>query len=96
MRLRHLAFCILYIFLAPLCGLCASELDLLRAAGEEGINVYWDPLTQNCVLEKDGHQISFLSGGSYIIKDYSSIEQQKAPELKDGSLVASSGFFNEA
>ena len=68
----------------------------MQEAREEGINVYWDPLTQNCILEKGGHQISFLSGGSYIIKDYAAIEQQKAPEMKNGSLVASSSFFNEA
>lgn len=96
MRLRRLALCMAFVLFAPLCGFSASELDLLKAAHDEGINVYWDPLSQNCVLEKDGHQISFLSGGSYIIKDYSAIEQQKAPEMKNGALVTSSSFFNEA
>lgn len=85
-----------FLLCLPFCGLAASELDLLQEARAEGIAVYWDPLTQNCILEKGGHQISFLSGGSYIIKDYASIEQQKAPEMKNGSLVASSSFFNEA
>ncbi len=93
MRLRHCLFLIFLILCVPL---YAAELDLVQEARDEGINVYWDPLTQNCILEKAGHQISFLSGGSYIIKDYSSIEQQKAPEMKNGSLVASSSFFNDA
>ena len=96
MSLRHCICCILFLFFLPFCGLSASELDLMQEAREEGINVYWDPLTQNCILEKGGHQISFFSGGSYIIKDYAAIEQQKAPEMKNGSLVASSSFFNEA
>ncbi len=96
MRLRHLISFAVSCFLLPFCGLYAAELDLLQEARAEGIHVYWDPLSQNCVLEKGGHQISFLSGGSYIIKDYSSIEQQKAPEMKNGSLVATSSFFNEA
>ncbi len=96
MRLRQLISLAILSFLLPVCGLCAAELDLLQEARAEGINVYWDPLSQNCVLEKGGHQISFLSGGSYIIKDYSSIEQQKAPEMRNGSLVATSSFFDEA
>lgn len=96
MRLRHFILLSVLIFLIPSPGLQAAELDLLQEARAEGINVYWDPLTQNCILEKGGHQISFLSGGSYIIKDYSAIEQQKAPEMKNGMLVASSGFLREA
>ncbi len=96
MRLRRCLFYIFFVLCMPLCAVYASELDLMQEARDEGINVYWDPLTQNCILEKAGHQISFLSGGSYIIKDYSSIEQQKAPEMKNGSLVASSSFINEA
>ena len=96
MNIRHGIWCMVFLLCLPFCGLAASELDLLQEARAEGIAVYWDPLTQNCILEKGGHQISFLSGGSYIIKDYASIEQQKAPEMKNGSLVASSSFFNEA
>lgn len=96
MNIRHGIWYMFFLLCLPFCGLAASELDLLQEARAEGIAVYWDPLTQNCILEKGGHQISFLSGGSYIIKDYASIEQQKAPEMKNGSLVASSSFFNEA
>lgn len=96
MNIRHGIWYMFFLLCLPFCGLSASELDLLQEARAEGIAVYWDPLTQNCILEKGGHQISFLSGGSYIIKDYASIEQQKAPEMKNGSLVASSSFFNEA
>ena len=96
MRLRNFILLSFLTFLIPLIDIHAAELDLLQEARAEGIHVYWDPLSQNCVLEKGGHQISFLSGGSYIIKDYSSIEQQKAPELKDGILVASTGFLAEA
>lgn len=96
MRLRHFILLSFLSLLNPLSGIHAAELDLLQEARAEGIHVYWDPLSQNCVLEKGGHQISFLSGGSYIIKDYSAIEQQKAPEMKDGMLVASTGFLAEA
>ena len=96
MKLRHFILLSFLTFLTPFARIHAAELDLLQEARAEGIHVYWDPLSQNCVLEKGGHQISFLSGGSYIIKDYSAIEQQKAPELKDGILVASSGFLAEA
>lgn len=96
MRLLHLIFNIVFFLFAALLPLSASELDLMQKAGEEGINVYWDPLTQNCILEKNGHLISFMSGGSYIVKDYTAIEQQKAPELKNGVLMSSSSFFDEA
>ena len=96
MKLRHFILLSFLTFLTPFARIHAAELDLLQEARAEGIHVYWDPLSQNCVLEKGGHQISFLSGGSYIIKDYSAIEQQKAPEMKDGMLVASAGFLAEA
>ena len=93
MRKKVLVYVCLFFLVVPL--FAATEVNLAEKAAEAGINLFWDPLSQNCILEKDGHQISFQSGGSYILKDYKSIEQQSAPELKSGKLVANVSFLKQ-
>ncbi len=72
-----------------------AEINLSQKAQEAGVNVYWDPFTQACVLEKDGKQVSFQSGGNYIIEDYTTIVQKAAPVIKNGELVTTASFFTE-
>ena len=72
-----------------------AEINLSQKAQEIGMNVYWDPFTQACVLEKDGKQISFQSGGNYIIEDYATIVQKAAPVVKNGELIANVSFYTE-
>lgn len=90
--------CALLIFSVSLsaAALSAQEVNLPEKAQSAGMMLYWDPLSLSGVLEKNGHQISFQSGSSFIMKDYQTIVSEKAPYVKDGSLIASVSFFNEA
>ncbi len=81
--------------LLPFYAMATNEVDLSQRAREAGINMYWDPLSQNCILEKDGHQVSFQSGGNFILRDFGFIIQEKAPIIKDGKLISTVSFFNE-
>ena len=95
---RRWLLCSLLTFLVSLhaAALSSQEVNLPEKARASGMTLYWDPLSLSGILEKNGHQISFQSGASFIMKDFRTIVTEKAPYLKDGGLVASVSFFNEA
>ena len=69
-------------------------ISLVEKASSRGISLYWDPLSETGMLEKNGHHISFRAGQDYVIQDYQSFLDEKAPYLKDGELLASTSFIN--
>lgn len=70
--------------------------SLVEGAAVRGMTLYWDPLSETGMLEKNGHYISFRAGQDYVIQDYQSFLEEKAPYLKEGELLASSSFLNTA
>ncbi len=75
--------------------LWAADVDVAKEAGKRGMDLYWDPLSQNCVIEKDGSQVSFLSGAGFVLRGNDVVVQEKAPSVKDGKLVTTASFMNE-
>ncbi|MCR5724769.1 MAG: N-acetylmuramoyl-L-alanine amidase [Treponema sp.] len=76
---------------------CAeSSLNLLEAAEKAGAQVFWDSLSGTGMLEKNGHQISFRAGDSFVLHDYKLLALCDAPELKDGTLYVSQQFMKDA
>lgn len=73
-----------------------SSKNLLEAAEKAGATVYWDTLSASGVLEKNGHQISFRAGDSFILEDYKKFSVVDAPVVKDGVLYVSQNFLNTA
>lgn len=73
-----------------------QNIDLIQAASQKGMNLFYDPLAQSCVLEKDGHQVSFTLGSPFYLQDYKNIVKQNSPVLIDGKLLASENFLNDA
>lgn len=84
-----------FFFLLP--ALAAGQgISLVEKASDKGISLYWDPLSETGMLEKNGHHISFRAGQDYVIQDYQSFLEEKAPYLEDGKLLASASFMNTA
>lgn len=97
-KCRALFFLLIFSFLSVANSFASenSDVKLLESAAKSGITVYWDPLSQNCVLEKNGRQISFKAGSSFALQDYRKVMDESAPYLKDGVLVSTRTFLNRA
>lgn len=74
----------------------AADIEFTKKAEESGMTLYWDPLAENGLIEKNGHQISFRANDSLILKDYDQIAVIDSPVIKDGNLYVSQSFLNEA
>ena len=74
----------------------AKEINLVQAAQDAGMTLYWDSLALSGVLEKNGHCISFRAGDSFALQDYSKIMKEDAPYIKDNALTVSQSFFSSA
>lgn len=85
---------LLFLFAASFA--CAQSLNLVDEAAKSGMTVYWDSLSGAGILEKNGHQISFKTGDNFILEDYTKIVFTDSPEVKDGSLLVSKKFLDEA
>ncbi len=72
----------------------AKNSDFLEGAVKAGMSFYWDPLTSCGLIEKNGHRVSFHAGDDFVLQDYKTIINEKAPVLENGKLVSSSLFFN--
>ncbi len=73
-----------------------ANLNLLAESSKLGAQVYWDSLSGSGILEKNGHQISFKAGDSFILKDYSVLALTDAPVIKNNVLYVSKKFLSEA
>ncbi|MBQ0039025.1 MAG: N-acetylmuramoyl-L-alanine amidase [Treponema sp.] len=88
-----------YIFLAIAAAtqiFADSNVDFLSKAQNAGMTFYWDPLTSSGLIEKNGHRISFHSGDDFVLQDYKTVINEKAPVLENGKLVSTNSFFNGA
>lgn len=73
-----------------------TSLNLLDEADKSGMTVYWDPLAQSGLIEKNGHQISFRSGDEIVLRDYKQLEVTDAPVVQNGTLFVSKSFIADA
>ena len=71
-------------------------IDLTQKAGESGIEFYYDPLNQNCVLEKNGHTVSFNVDDDFVLHDYVLLTKEDRPKIENGTLFVTQAFFNSA
>ncbi|MDY4902257.1 MAG: N-acetylmuramoyl-L-alanine amidase [Treponema sp.] len=95
-RLSALIFLFLIFLTQKIFSQQTSEVKLFQAAQKSGMTVYFDPLTESCILEKNGHQISFRQGDDFFLQDYKTLVQEKTPYLKDNVLYTSLNFMNQA
>lgn len=74
----------------------SANLNLLKETKKTGTQVYWDSLSGTGLLEKNGHQISFRVGDSFVLKDYKTVAVADAPVMKDDVLYVSKKFLDDA
>ncbi len=97
MRIKRklLFFLFVFLFFAPQ-TFAASKVNLLSESARLGISVFWDSLSESGMLEKSGHQISFRVDDPFVLRDFKHLFLSDAPELKDGSLLVTKKFIEDA
>ena len=93
---RYLFLCIAMISLASGVFAQTSGLNLISEAEKAGVLVYWDSLSGTGLLEKNGHQVSFRAGDSFVLQDYKKLALTDAPVVKDGVVYVSKAFLESA
>lgn len=73
-----------------------AMVNLTDEAQKLGMTFFYDPMTQNGILEQNGHTICFRSDSSLVLKDYKYIMQEDLPEIKNGVLYVTQSFINSA
>ncbi|MCR5290736.1 MAG: N-acetylmuramoyl-L-alanine amidase [Treponema sp.] len=91
-KLHKTLVCIVCTFLC----FCVQgfSLDLLTESLKTGTVVYWDPLSGNGLLEKNGHQVSFSAGQNVVLLDNRKLALVDEPVIKDGNLSVTSDFLS--
>lgn len=69
---------------------------ILQAAEKIGAEFYWDPLSGNGVLEKNGHHFSFRAGEQLVLLDYKKFSLSDAPWVERGNLYVTNKFIDTA
>jgi len=74
----------------------AQQINLTEVAVKRGMTLYWDPLAQSGIIEKNGHQISFHAGDAFVLQDFNLLTVTDAPVVQDGNLVVTTAFIDSA
>lgn len=99
MRFKKTTVSAIFLIFSFFCGFqaMASEMvNLTEEASKNGMTFYWDSYAQNGTLEKNGHTVSFRINDGLVLKDYKYMTKTDAPVLKDGNLLVSKNFINDA
>lgn len=94
--MRKLLFLAAYLLGAFFCMAEDAAISLLERAGKSGIAVYWDTLTSEGMLEKNGHQLAFRIGEPLVLLDNASFLLTDAPMLTEGCIKVSEKFMEAA
>ncbi|MBQ0051074.1 MAG: N-acetylmuramoyl-L-alanine amidase [Treponema sp.] len=95
--MKKLIFKILFVFsVFSIFAQAQNKLNLITESQKNGITVYWDTLSSAGLLEKNGHQISFHAGDGFVLQDYKKLALADSPELKDGELLVTKKFMEDA
>lgn len=87
----------LFVIFFSFGGLYAENtLELNSQTQKNGITLYWDTLSESGIMEKNGHQISFRVSDGFILQDYKKLAAVDSPEIKDGRLLVSKAFMDNA
>ncbi len=94
MKKNILVFAIFVSICFPLFS--QNSVQLLPSAQENGMEFFWDTFTGAGILEKNGHQFSFMAGESIAILDSSLLILTDAPSVdKNGTLLVSQKFLED-
>lgn len=93
---RSLFFFIAVISLSLSLYAQTANLNLISEAEKTGVQVYWDSLSGTGLLEKNGHQVSFRAGDSFVLQDCKKLALTDAPVIKDGVLYVTKAFLDSA
>ncbi len=91
---RRLSLTVLFFLIAAFAW--SAAVNVSDSAKAAGINLYWDPLAETGILERNGHHISFRAGDSFVIRDFDIYIEEDAPYVENNQLMASLSFMNNA
>ncbi len=73
-----------------------NNLNLIDSAGKCGAVLYYNSMSGEGILEKNGHQFSFSAGDAAVLQDYKKLALTDAPSMKEGILFVSKKFMDDA
>ncbi|OJF75986.1 MAG: N-acetylmuramoyl-L-alanine amidase [Treponema sp. CETP13] len=71
----------------------SEMISLSEIAKITGSTLYWDGMSSNGILEKNGHHVSFSAYSNLVLLDYSEIKVCNTLTNKNGSIYADSNFL---
>lgn len=74
----------------------ANNLSLIDSAKENGMTFYWDSLSESGLLEKNGHQFSFIKDNNVALLDGQKLVMIDPPKVVDSKIMVSKDFMNQA
>lgn len=84
-----------FVFILGLVNLLFSEsFNLIEKAGEKGISIYYDSLSENGMAEKNGHFVSFRVNEPVVLFDGMLMKVTDSPELKQNELFVTTNFMD--
>ena len=95
MKLKKLSS-IISIFFLFTALFAANDIDLMENAKKSGMTIYWDSLSENGMIEKNGHQLSFRNGEGIVLLDSLRMMITEAPELRNNQLYVSKKFLDDS
>lgn len=74
----------------------ANNLSLIDSAKENGMTFYWDSLSESGLLEKNGHQFSFIKDNNVALLDGQKLVMIDPPKVVDSKIMVSKDFMRQA
>ena len=74
----------------------ATDISLLDKGEKSGMTIYWDPLSESGMIEKNGHQLLFRKGEQIVLLDSMKMMVTDAPELRDNKIFVSKKFLDDS
>ncbi len=94
-KIISLLVCIFSIFVTY-AQVPKGYISLSEVAEKTQSNLYWDSMSSNGMLEKDGHFLNFSANNPLIIFDYNKVKAVAMPINYNGTIYADSDFLTAA
>ena len=91
---QRTALVILFIF-SIFSVFAQGSVSLLDTAKTEGMAVYWDPLSETGIIEKNGHQVTFRNNEEIVVLDSMKMMITDAPVLEDNKIFVTEKFLDD-
>ena len=89
-------FLLLFLFIFSVFSLFSDDIFyLLDVAKTEGMSVYWDPLSETGIIEKNGHQLTFRNNEEIVVLDSVKMMITDPPKIEGNKICITKKFLDD-